>query len=149
MGTSPGSGRLFITYLCRQGLPGRLARGKYSSCHSRVHAPSSSLGTKRKGAWLHALWLRLAPILGCDWSTHLKEKKKKRRELVDVLHSRTREAKGCLHSRHELHQSAHRAARLPQQDPGADPGAGSGSVCGGRGGGLWLARVYASRDPLR
>lgn len=77
MGTSPGSGRLFITYLCRQGLPGRLARGKYSSCHSRVHAPSSSLGTKRKGAWLHALWLRLAPILGCDWSTHLKEKKKK------------------------------------------------------------------------
>lgn len=129
MGTSPGSGRLFITYLCRQGLPGRLARGKYSSCHSRVHAPSSSLGTKKGGGATCALaspnsYPRLRLV------DSFKGKRKKRRELVDVSHSRTPEAKGCLHSRHELHQSAHRAARLPQQDPGANPGAGSGSVCG-------------------
>lgn len=37
-----------------------------------------------------------------------------------------------LHSRHELHQSAHRAAQLSRQDPpGADPGAGSGLGSGG------------------
>lgn len=58
--------------------------------------------------------------------------KGKRQNLLTFTTHRSRDP--GLSNDHELHQSAHRAARLPQQDPGADPGAGSGL----RGSGWWL-----------